>query len=147
MLYVYLIMLVLLWTMNPFIKKQIMGNIDSEMYFFINHIIVTVFVIIYFFYRLMNRNSKKLSSIKVSNFSKQDKIYLVIGGLISVLASRLLPYVISLNKDVTYLISNIQPVVILLTAIIGFAFFNEQINTKKMMGIGLIIIGLLFMNT
>ena len=146
MIYVYLIMLVLLWTMNPFIKKQIVGNIDSEMYFFINHIIVTVFVIIYFFYRLMNKNNK-LSSIKVSNFSKQDKIYLVIGGLISVLASRLLPYVISLNKDVTYLISNIQPVVILLTAIIGFAFFNEQIDTKKMMGIGLIIIGLLFMNT
>ena len=146
MIYVYLIMLVLLWTMNPFIKKKIVGNIDSEMYFFINHIIVTVFVIIYFFYRLMNKNNK-LSSIKVSNFSKQDKIYLVIGGLISVLASRLLPYVISLNKDVTYLISNIQPVVILLTAIIGFAFFNEQIDTKKMMGIGLIIIGLLFMNT
>lgn len=146
MIYVYVIMLVLLWTMNPFIKKQIVGNIDSEMYFFINHIIVTVFVIIYFFYRLMNKNNK-LSSIKVSNFSKQDKIYLVIGGLISVLASRLLPYVISLNKDVTYLISNIQPVVILLTAIIGFAFFNEQIDTKKMMGIGLIIIGLLFMNT
>ena len=146
MIYVYLIMLVLLWTMNPFIKKQIVGNIDSEMYFFINHIIVTVFVIIYFFYRLMNKNNK-LSSIKVSDFSKQDKIYLVIGGLLSVLASRLLPYIISLNKDVTYLISNIQPVVILLTAIIGFAFFNEQIDTKKMMGIGLIIIGLLFMNT
>ena len=146
MLYVYLIMLVLLWTMNPFIKKKIVGNIDSEMYFFINHIIVTVFVIIYFFYRLMNKNNK-LSFIKVGDFSKQDKIYLVIGGLLSVLASRLLPYIISLNKDVTYLISNIQPVVILLTAIIGFAFFNEKIDTKKMMGIGLIIIGLLFMNT
>jgi uncharacterized membrane protein len=146
MIYVYLIMLVLLWTMNPFIKKKIMGNIDSETYFFINHIIATVFVIIYFFYKLLNRKSK-LSFTKVSDFSKQDKIYLVIGGLLSVLASRLLPYIISLNKDVTYLISNIQPVVILLTAIIGFAFFNEKIDTKKMMGIGLIIIGLLFMNT
>ncbi len=139
-------MLVLLWTMNPFIKKKIMGNIDSEMYFFINHIIVTVFVIIYFFYRLMNRESK-LSFVKIGNLSKEDKTYLVIGGIVSVLAARLLPYIISLNKDVTYLISNIQPVVILLTAIIGFAFFNEQMDTKKMMGIGLIIIGLLFMNT
>jgi uncharacterized membrane protein len=130
--------------MNPFIKKKIMNNIDSEMYFFINHIIVTVFVIIYFLYRLMN---KKLSFVKINTLTKEDKTYLVVGGVITVLAARLLPYIISLNKDVTYLISNIQPVVILLTAIIGFAFFNEQIDTKKMMGIGLIIIGLLFMNT
>ena len=146
MIYVYLIMLILLWTMNPFIKKKIMGNIDNEMYFFINHIIVTVFVLIYFFYRLMNRDSK-LSFVKIGDLSKEDKTYLVIGGIVSVLASRLLPYIISLNKDVTYLISNIQPVVILLTAIIGFAFFNEHIDTKKLIGIGLIIIGLLFMNT
>lgn len=144
MIYAYLIMLVLLWTMNPFIKKKIMNNIDSEMYFFINHIIVTVFVIIYFLYRLMN---KKLSFVKINTLTKEDKTYLVVGGVITVLAARLLPYIISLNKDVTYLISNIQPVVILLTAIIGFAFFNEQIDTKKMMGIGLIIIGLVFMNT
>lgn len=146
MIYVYLIMLVLLWTMNPFIKKKIMGNIDSEMYFFINHIIVTVFVIIYFFYRLMNRESK-LSFVKIGDLSKEDKTYLVVGGIVSVLASRLLPYIISLNKDVSYLISNIQPVVILLTAVIGFAFFNEKIDTKKLLGIGLIIMGLLFMNT
>ena len=146
MIYVYLIRLILLWTMNPFIKKKIMGNIDSEMYFFINHIIVTVFVIIYFFYRLINKESK-FSFVKIGELSKEDKTYLVVGGIVSVLASRLLPYIISLNKDVTYLISNMQPVVILLTAIIGFAFFNEKIDTKKLMGIGLIIMGLLFMNT
>jgi uncharacterized membrane protein len=91
--------------------------------------------------------NKKLSFVKINTLTKEDKTYLVVGGVITVLAARLLPYIISLNKDVTYLISNIQPVVILLTAIIGFAFFNEQIDTKKMMGIGLIIIGLLFMNT
>ena len=79
----------------------------------------------------MNKNNK-LSSIKVSNFSKQDKIYLVIGGLISVLAR--------IRNNVCYFIKqrcnlfNIQYSTcsyITSLQLLGFAFFNEQMDTKR----------------
>ena len=78
--------------------------------------------------------------------SKKELTILFIGGLFSVMSSRLLPHIISLKKDVSYLISNIQPIVIVLTAFIGYLFFQESLNRSKFIGIFLIVMGLFFVN-
>ena len=149
MIYFYLLILILLWTINPFIKKKILGNLSSEDYFFINHIIVTVFVIIYFFYKKMlkkNEISENNLIQKTLNLSKKDKFFIIIGGIVTLISARLLPFIISLKYDISRIISNVQPLIIILSAILGYIFFDEKINKKRCLGIFIICLGLLVFN-
>ena len=51
------------------------------------------------------------------------------------------------NTDVSYAIAHIQPIVISLTIILGFVFFNEKITYSKVIGIILVITGLIIINS
>lgn len=146
LVYVYLLVLVILWTLNPFLKKQLVSKINSEEYFFVNHIVVSIFVTLYFFYSYSKNKINYNTVSNITKMSKKELTILFIGGLFSVMSSRLLPHIISLKKDVSYLISNIQPIVIVLTAFIGYLFFQESLNRNKFIGIFLIVMGLFFVN-
>ena len=143
-LYLYLGIIVICWTLNPFIKKKVLKNnkLNSDEYFIINHIIVSLILIIYF-YSLFKK--KKCSLLCLSKLDKYDYLYILMGSLTSILAARLLLSLIK-NKEITFLIANIQPMIIFLTFIIGYIFFSEHITLYKIIGISLIIIGLLLLN-
>ena len=145
--YIYLFGLILLWTLNPFIKKLLMNKFNSEEYFFINHVVVSIFMLIYFFYSYSKNKINYKCVTQLSKFSKKEVSILFLGGLFSVLSSRLLPYIISMKNDISYLISNVQPVVIVLTAFIGYMFFEENLTQKKGLGIILVASGLIIINS
>lgn len=143
-LYLYLGIIVICWTMNPFIKKKVLKNnkLNSDEYFIINHIIVSLILMIYF-YSLFKQ--KKCSLLCLSKLDKYEYLYIIMGSVTSILAARLLLSIIK-NKEITFLIANIQPMIILLTFIIGYMFFSENTNIYKISGISLIIIGLILFN-
>ena len=145
--YFYLFVIILLWTINPFIKKLLMTKFTGEEYFFINHLVVSIFVVFYFIYSYSNNNINSKCIKQIGTFSNKELSILFAGGLLTVLSSRLLPHLISLKKDISYLISNIQPVVIILTALIGYTFFQEKLNKEKILGIILVGMGLFFINS
>lgn len=144
--YFYLVVIVIFWTLNPFIKKSVMKKLTSEEYFFVNHMVVTFFVLLFFLYSYSKKKITKNCLTHLNSFTNKELSILFIGGFITVLSSRLLPYLIELKKDVSYLISHIQPVVIVLTALVGFAFFQEKLNKPKILGIILVGMGLFFIN-
>ena len=59
--------------------------------------------------------------------------------------STLLLYLVKMD-DVSYLIPNVQGIVILLGAAIGYFIFNESFDTFKFLGILLIFFGILSIN-
>ena len=72
-------------------------------------------------------------------------MWLFLGGIITVITSLLLIILIKEHR-VSHIIPQIQPMVIILTLIIGYMFFKETLTKLQLFGIFFIIIGLTFIN-
>ena len=143
-LFLYIFVIIICWTANPFIKKVILNKqkLNLDEYFIINHIFVTIIISIYFFYLF---KKKKCSFNCIEKLNKFDYLFIFLGALTSILAARIMIYIIKL-EDVSFLIAHIQPMIIALTFIIGYMFFSEHITLSKIIGVSLIILGLICMN-
>jgi uncharacterized membrane protein len=143
-LYFYLLLIILCWTLNPFIKKKVLKNnkINSDEYFAINHTFVTIIILVYLYFLFTN---KKCDYNCFKKLNIYDYLYIFVGSITSILGARLLLTLIQF-KEVSYLVSSIQPLVISLTLIVGYLFFNENISLLKLLGITLIISGLICIN-
>lgn len=142
--YFYLLIIILCWTFNPFIKKKILNSnkMNLDEYFVLNHFVVTILLIVYF-YTLFKENKCSISCLK--NLDIYDYIYVILGAVTSILGARLMINVIK-QQDISFLIAHIQPLIIALTFIIGYMFFSEHITPYKILGVSLIILGLIFIN-
>lgn len=141
-IFLYILIIVLCWTFNPFLKKTVMKKLTASEYFVVNHFVITVFVLFYFFYLF---NNGKCDINCLMNLEKKEVMYLILGAVTTILATVMLLYLINL-KDVSYVIAHIQPVVIALTVVVGYMFFSENITKTKIFGISLVILGLVLMN-
>ena len=144
LLFLYIAIIVLCWTANPFIKKIILksNKLNIDEYFVLNHIIVSIILGIYF-YSLFKK--KKCSLLSLSKLDNYDYLYIFMGALTSILGARLLISIIK-TQEITYLIAHIQPMIIALTFLIGYMFFSEHVTPLKVLGISLIILGLILLN-
>lgn len=140
----YFILVILCWTFNPFIKKIVMkkGHVNTDEYFVLNHLVITVILIIYFIYLF---NTRKCSTKCIKSLDRYDVVYILLGALTSILGARLLLSIINYT-DVSYMVAHVQPIVIALTFIIGYIFFSEQVTIYKLIGVSLVILGILFLN-
>lgn len=138
------VIVILCWTSNPFIKKKVMknGKLNTDEYFVLNHIVVTLILVGYFVYLFKNRKCKT-ECIKTLN--KSDILYILLGAITSILGARLLLTLIEQN-DVSFMVANIQPIIIALSFVIGYMFFSENITTYKIIGVSLVILGIIFLN-
>lgn len=143
LVFIYIFIVVLCWTLNPFIKKRVLNKLNANEYLIVNHMIVTLFILLYFYYIFKN-NKCDINCLK--KLDKYDLLLIIIGGVTTILGSFLLMNLIN-NTDVSYAIAHIQPIVISLTIILGFVFFNEKITYSKVIGIILVITGLIIINS
>ena len=142
LIYFYILIIVLCWTFNPFIKKVLLNKIGKPEYMVLNHIFITLFILIYFLY-MFSKNKCDLSCIK--SLSKKDISLLSLGAITSILGTLMLLHLVS-KSEVSYAIAHIQPIVISLTLIIGYLVFNETLSILKVFGITLIVLGLIILN-
>lgn len=140
--YILLLFLIISWSINPFFKKYGPKSLNSEEYLLFNHAIVTLIILILLIYLFGSRICNIKSFKKIT--AKELFISLV-GSTITVCSSFCLIKLLKSN-DTSYIIPQIQPCVIILTIIIGYFLFNEKINTYKILGIFLIILGLFLIN-
>jgi uncharacterized membrane protein len=141
-IFLYILIIVLCWTFNPFLKKTVMKKMTASEYFVVNHFVITIFVLFYFFYLF---NNGKCDINCLMNLEKKEVAFLILAAITTIIATVILLYLINL-KDVSYVIAHIQPVVIALTVIVGYMFFSENITKTKIFGISLVILGLVLMN-
>ena len=137
-----LLLLIICWTLNPFVKKTIAKKIPIREYIIYNQCICSIIVIIYSIY--LYRNNIYDTSF-INNLTMNDLLISSIGAIITVSASLLLVKLLR-DNDASTIIPQIQPCIILLTLIIGYFIFNEKITKNKITGTILIILGLIFIN-
>lgn len=141
---IYFIVVVACWTMNPFIKKIILkkNKLSTDEFFVINHFVITILLFGYFIYLF---KSKKCSVNCVKQLDINDGIYILLAALTSIIAARLLLNIIK-SRDISYMVANLQPLIILSTFFIGYMFFKEKINVYRILGGIFVIIGIVLLN-
>ena len=142
LVYFYILIIVLCWTFNPFIKKVLLTKIGKPEYLILNHLFITLFILLYFLY-MFSKNKCDLSCIR--SLSKKELSLLSVGAVTSILGTLMLLHLVS-TADVSYAIAHVQPIVISLTLIIGYLVFNERLTKYKVFGIALIVSGLIILN-
>ena len=140
--YFYIFVIVLCWTLNPFIKKAIMKKMDANEYLIMNQSVVTIILLFYLIYLL---KKKKCDFKCIEKMSRKEYSLIVLGGVITILATLMLLHLVS-SSEVSYVIGNVQPIVILCSVILGYLFFKESLGVTKVAGIGFIIVGLILLN-
>ena len=140
--YFLLGLIILSFVLNPFAKKQASKNLKSSEYFLVNQIIIVTLVIFYSIYLFYN-NHCDINCIK--KMSSKEIMWSVFAGFIGIIGSVALIAVIQLD-EITFIMPNIQPIVILIGAVLGYYVFNESMGTYKMIGIILIILGAFCVN-
>lgn len=131
------------WTLNPFFKKKAIGDLNSYQYLFINSMIVSLFIVLLFLHRVFT--GKDTVSFITNQINKNQLLWMLSGGIITFTTSLLLIILIK-EHNVSHIIPHIQPLVIVLTILMGFFLFNEDIEKNQVLGIILIIMGLIVIN-
>lgn len=140
--YFYIFVIVLCWTLNPFIKKMVMKKMDANEYLIMNHSVITIILIFYLIYLLKR---KKCDFKCIQAMGKKEMSLLILGGVITILATLMLLYLVS-TSEVSYVIGNVQSIVIFLSVVLGYLFFKESLSTTKIVGLGFIVVGLFLLN-
>jgi len=140
--YSLIILLVLCFTINPFIKKYASKNVSSYEYIFIYQIFIVAFIFVYSIY-LLQTNCCQINCYK--KMSNKEMLWTVLAVISGMFGSIIMLNLVK-RTDVSYLIPNIQGIVILLGALIGYFIFKESFNKFKIIGIILIFLGILSIN-
>ena len=136
--YLLLTFLVLCWTLNPFIKKKASFKLSSGEYMIYNHLLCTLIVLAYFIY-IAYQGDCDINCLK--KLDKYEILYSILGAFTTVIASLTLIKLLKENQA-SDIIPYIQPLVILMTLIIGYFIFNETMTKEKIIGVLFIILGL-----
>ena len=140
--YILIVLLVISFTFNPFFKKKASKNITSQEYLIINHTLVTILIVIYFIYLLYNN---KCDWRCFSKLSKTEYLWAVGSAVIGVAGAIILVSLIK-RDEITFFIPNVQALVIIVGAVVGYFLFQESMNIYKGIGILLAAAGVFMMN-
>ena len=140
--YLLLLVIVMCWTANPFLKKVVSKKFKPNEFMLINHFVISSMMLSYLAYLVYN---KEFSFNCMQKLDKKDFMYLVVGSVTTILGSLFLIKLLS-EYEASYIIPHLQPIVIILTILMGYFLFNEEVNRNKIMGIMLILFGLFLIN-
>lgn len=140
--YILLALVIFSFTLNPYLKKKASNNVSSNEFILIYQIIAIIFTILYVYYLL---NYKHCSIACFKKLTKMELLWTIMAVLTGILGSVVLLYLIKL-EEVSYIVPNIQGIVILFGAIIGFFVFQEKFDFFRISGITLIFTGILLLN-
>ena len=140
--YILMILLIFSFTLNPFLKKQASKHVTTYEFIIIYQILAISLVIGFIFYLL---KYKKCSLACFKKLSNTDLVWTLLAVITGILGSILLLYLLK-QDEVSFIIPNVQAMVILLGSLIGFFIFNEKINIYKSIGLLLIIVGIICLN-
>ena len=135
-------LLIICWTLNPFLKKSLSTKIPAGEYMIYNHCICSILIVIY---TLVLIYFHKYDITAFKGLTIRDGVISLLGAITTIASSIFLIRLLQEN-DASYIMPHVQPCVMLLTMIIGLAFFNEELTTNKMIGTVLIASGLVFLN-
>ena len=100
---------------------MLMTKMDANEYLIINHS-VTIVLVFYLIYLL---TKKRCNFECLKKLSKKEYILAFIGGITTILATLMLMYLVS-SREVSFVMGNVQPLVILLSVILGYLSLKKK---------------------
>ena len=140
--FLVIFILTILWSIAPFFKKRAAKNLESSEYLILNHVVITIILIFYVAYLIMNN---KCSIDCIKKMTKLEIFMLILGGFLAVISGICLIYLVK-NYDVNMVMPYLQPLVIIATAIFGYLLFKEQLSIYQIIGFSVIILGIIISN-
>ena len=141
-IYILLLIIIICWTINPFLKKAIAQKMKPEEYLIVNHFAISFIMISYLIYLL---TKKKFDTNCLRKLEYKDLGTILLVSLSTIMGSLILIYLLQ-KYDASFIIPNLQPVVIVLTILIGYFIYKETLDKKKIIGILFIISGIVLIN-
>ena len=140
--YIYIIVIIICWSLNPFLKKIVNKNITPIEYNLYNNMCVLCIILLVFSRNAFSKNSNlELNMFK--KLSAKEIGVLVTSSFLTLLPSYLFVTLIR-NHNVSRVNSIIQSSTILVGSLIGIFFFSEPFSIYKLIGVANIIIGIYF---
>ena len=139
---IFVIILVICWSIDPFLKKNTMNTLSPDESLVFNKLLSAAIIVLYLIYLLCN---KKCDFTKLKDLTKKEMVYISLSAISTFVSAIALIHLLQ-KENISHLIPQIQPVIILLTMCIGYFIYKEQISYYQMLGGGLIIGGVYFLN-
>jgi uncharacterized membrane protein len=140
--YILILLVVLSFTLNPYFKKSASKNVSSTEFLIVYHFIASAIILVYIGYQIY---TKKCSIYCFKKLNKTDYFWTIMACLTGVSGALILMHLIKI-EDVSFIIPNIQGIVIALSTLIGVCIFNESMDKLKICGILLVIMGVFVIN-
>ena len=141
--YLLLAVLIISLTLNGFLKKSLVQEVNVDEYMFVMCHIIFVSTYLYILIRWLT----KKNNIRPNLLKKMNKrtIFLFIFCGINAILACLFVYLLKQN-DVSYIVPHSSSLLIILTLLVGYYFYGEEVTLKKMIGIILVVLGLICIN-
>ena len=133
----------LCWVITPFLKRHLGKNLTSIDIFINTQLIMILYGIITLVILRCCKYEFEIFSIK--KLDKNQIIILFLASLTTYLSSITLIWLLK-NYEVTQIIPQIQPIVMIITIFAGVFIFNEKITGVELGGLSLIISGIYIIN-
>jgi uncharacterized membrane protein len=146
MLYIIIGVVVILGVIRPFLKKRILKNITSEELFFISSILTGALSLLLFLHKNIKGDMSWNIFKKPFTYDLNYTLIFITIIITSFIANRLWPIIYASKLNVIHIINNIIPVEIILTALLGYYVFEEDISYHTIGGIILVVFGILIIN-
>ena len=140
--YFLLGLVIISFVLNPFSKKKASSHLTSQEYFLVNHFMITILAVIYGIYLLYNQ---KCDINCLKKMTRGEVIWSIFAAFLGIIGSVALIMLIQ-RDEITFIMPNVQPIVILIGAIIGYFAFQESMSIIKITGIAFILFGAVFIN-
>ena len=140
MKYLYVFIIVLCWSINPFLKKIVTNHIQPIEYNIYSNTLSFIYLIMFSLYQ----NKYNMSGITINIANKLSKNHIGIMMIVSILT--LVPSYLMIVLNQKYSVSGITAVVqslnIIVTTIIGVVYMGAPINMTKIGGILMTSLGI-----
>lgn len=140
--YLVLAVVVLCWTLNPFTKRKAIGRLTSSEYFVVNFLLTATLAALYWAYLVYSGQT----GVRVWQGMTHRQVGWAILGAITSIASAIALIELVRRFQVSHIIPQIQPLVLVLTLVMGVVLFGERMSVYKAFGGALIILGVWLMN-
>lgn len=137
--YLGIFIVVILMSINPFLKRLAMKNITPSEYMTFHGIIICVTMILFVVFLI---HSKKFKLDFYKRMTHSQIIFTIVSAIFTLTNAMLL---VTLLKEYspTDITPFIDPMVILLVGCIGYFYFKTSFNIQKIIGYMVIVVGLL----
>jgi len=136
--YLLIALLIIGWASSPYIKKKATPSLSGMEYYMVHVILCTILIVPIWLICCKDKNLlNKMKTNEISWACCSAFVTTITGILICLMVK---------HYEVSNIIPQVQPVVILISVLIGVFLFKESIHINKIFGIGLILSGLIIMN-